>query len=52
MFRTYQGILINADVNGAYNILLKGEPLAFQPRSVDGVGGYVVYPLRWSFELR
>ena len=50
IFESSKGIKINADVNGAYNILLKGEPQALPPRSVGGVGGYVIYPLRWSFE--
>ena len=51
-FLSSTGILINADVNGAYNILLKGDPQALPKRSVGGVGGYVMYPLRWSFELQ
>ncbi len=51
LFKAVTGQLINADVNGAYNILLKGDPQALPSRSVGGVGGYVVYPHRWSFEL-
>ena len=51
LFKSSTGILINADVNGAYDILIKGNPQAFHPRSVGGVVGYVVYPIRWSFEL-
>ena len=51
LFSSANGVLINADVNGAYNILLKGDPQALPKRSVGGVGGYVIYPLRWSFEL-
>ena len=50
LFQSANGTLINADVNGAYNILLKGEPQSLPSRSVGGVGGYVVYPLRWCFE--
>ena len=50
LFKSAQGELINSDVNGAYNILLKGDPQALPHRSVGGVGGYVIYPLRWSFE--
>ncbi len=50
LFQSSTGILINADVNGAYNILIKGDPQALPIRSVGGVGGYVVYPLRWCFE--
>ena len=51
LFKSATGVLINADVNGAYNILIKGDPQAFPVRGVGGVEGYVVYPLRWSFEL-
>ena len=51
LFRTASGVLINADVNGAYNIMLKGDPQAVPQRTVGGVDGYVVYPFRWSFEL-
>ena len=50
LFQSTQGFLINADVNAAYNILLKSDPQAFPPRSVGGVGGYVIYPLRVSFQ--
>ncbi|MHA1201831.1 MAG: RNA-guided endonuclease InsQ/TnpB family protein [Candidatus Heimdallarchaeaceae archaeon] len=49
LFRSATGLLINADVNAAYNILLKGDPQALPKRSVGGVGGYVVYPLRVSY---
>jgi len=49
LFRSATGLLINADVNAAYNILLKGDPQALPPCSVGGVGGYVVYPLRVSY---
>ncbi len=49
LFRSATGLLINADVNAAYNILLKGDPQALSKRSVGGVGGYVVYPLRVSY---
>jgi len=50
MFCSATGVLINADVNAAFNILLKGDPQALPPRSVGGVGGYVVYPLRVSYQ--
>jgi transposase len=36
------GTLINADVNGSYNILLKCKPNAYD---VDGVMGVVVHPV-------
>lgn len=41
LFRSAQGILINADVNGSYNILRKCKPKAF----ADGVLGVVVHPV-------
>lgn len=50
LFKSAAGFLINADVNGAYNILVKSNPQALPFRGVGGVGGYVIYPLRWSFE--
>jgi IS605 OrfB family transposase len=50
LFKSSTGSLINSDVNGAYNILLKGDPQAFPHRNTGGVGGYVIYPIRWSFE--
>jgi len=50
LFKSFQGIFINADVNAAYNILMKSDPQALPKRSVDGVGGYVIYPLRVSFQ--
>jgi putative transposase len=34
---------LNADVNGAYNIIRKGKPDAF---SAKGVAGLVVHPVR------
>ncbi len=49
LFKSSQGHLINADVNAAYNILIKSDPQALPPRSVGGVGGYVIYPLRMSY---
>jgi len=49
MFKSATGQLINADVNAAYNILLKSDPQALPPRSVGGVGGYVIYPHRVSY---
>jgi IS605 OrfB family transposase len=50
LFKTACGYLINADVNAAYNILVKSDPKAFPKRSVNGVGGYVMYPLRVNIE--
>jgi len=49
LFRSATGVSINADVSVAYNILLKGDAQALPKRSVGGVGGYVIYPLRVSY---
>jgi len=46
MFRSSKGFRINADVNGAYNILRKVAPNAFS----NGVEGVVVHPLRVSLK--
>ena len=46
IYTTKLGFKINADVNAAYNILIKSDPNALPPRSADGVGGYVMYPRR------
>ena len=51
LFCSAAGHLINADVNAAYNILVKSDPKALRRRSVNGVGGYVMYPQRVSIEL-
>jgi len=45
-FSSSQGHLINADVNAAYNILIKSDPKALPKRCANGVGGYVMYPRR------
>ena len=44
LYRVSDGRYINADVNGAYNILRKGKPDAI----AKGVAGYVVHPVRLS----
>ena len=46
LFTSAQGHIINADVNAAYNILLKSDPKALPRRCANGVGGYVMYPRR------
>jgi putative transposase len=43
LYRTKDGHKICADVNGAYNILRKRRPDAFNAK---GVAGYVVHPVR------
>jgi len=46
LFQSQSGKLINADVNGAYNIIRKVAPNAFS----NGVEGVVVHPLRVSLK--
>jgi IS605 OrfB family transposase len=41
LFRASDGRLVNADVNGAYNIITK----AF-PKAIEGIEGVVVHPVR------
>ncbi|MFX1465088.1 MAG: RNA-guided endonuclease InsQ/TnpB family protein [Promethearchaeota archaeon] len=50
LFRSAQGLLINADVNGACNIVRKSEPNAFTQLKADGVGGCFMglHPVRWN----
>ena len=47
LYRTNNGILINADVNGSFNILRKCKPNAFNNFKLNGNGilGVVVHPL-------
>jgi putative transposase len=44
LFRASDGRRLNADVNGAYNILRTGVPNAFG----NGIGGVVVHPVRMT----
>src|SRR5260221_26277 len=44
LYRTKDGRIICADVNGAYNILRKSRPDAFS--KAKGIAGYVVHPVR------
>ncbi len=50
LFRSVRGIIINADCNGAYNIIRKSEPKAFDSINgikTDGVGGCPgLHPIR------
>ena len=50
LFLSSQGIIINSDVNAAYNILIKSDPQALPRRRVGEVGGYVIYPFRLSYQ--
>jgi len=45
LFRTAKGLLINADVNAGYNIIVKSDPKAFAEVGADGVGGCALHPL-------
>ncbi|MFQ5820155.1 MAG: RNA-guided endonuclease InsQ/TnpB family protein [Candidatus Heimdallarchaeota archaeon] len=45
LFKSANGILINADVNGAYNIIRKAIPKAFP---VDGIEGVGLHPERYQ----
>lgn len=38
LFKSQKGIIINADANGAYNILKKAVPEAFSADGIEGVG--------------
>lgn len=42
LFQSEKGILINADVNGAYNIIRKVFPKAF----ADGIEGVGLHPVK------
>jgi len=44
LYRTKDGRVISADINGAYNILRKRKPDAFP--EAEGSAGYVVHPSR------
>jgi transposase len=44
MFKSAMGLKINADVNGACNILRKEVPNAF----AKGIEGILVFPIKYS----
>ncbi len=46
LYRTKDGQIICADVNGSYNILRKRKPDAFTHVDAKGIAAYVVQPLR------
>lgn len=46
LFRTANGIIINADVNGSLNIGRKAIPKAFAKAVADGIEGVVLHPKR------
>jgi len=46
LYRSAKGIIINADVNGAYNIVKKAIPKAFARANADGIEGVGLHPTR------
>lgn len=48
LFRSQTGTIINADVNGAYNILKKALPNAFRASKADGIEVVGLHPTRWK----
>jgi putative transposase len=48
LYRTKDGRVICADVNGSYNILRKRKPDAF---TAEGIAAYVVQPLRLAITV-
>src|SRR5216684_2137481 len=51
LYRTKDGIIICADVNGSYNILRKSKPDAFAHVDAKGIAAYVVQPLRLAITV-
>ncbi len=49
LYCSKSGILINSDVNGAYNIVRKAVPKALSQReTADGIKGVWLHPVRWK----
>lgn len=48
LFRTAKGIIIHADVNGAYNIVKKAIPEVFAKVEMNGGGGCALHPISYS----
>jgi putative transposase len=51
LYRTKDGKIICADVNGSYNILRKRKPDAFVKAGAKGLAAYVVQPLRLAITV-
>jgi len=51
LYRTKDGRVICADVNGSYNILRKSKPDAFENADAKGIAAYVVQPLRLAITV-
>jgi IS605 OrfB family transposase len=53
LYCSKRGILINSDVNGAYNIIKKAVPNAFsQWETADGIKGVWLHPVRWKTAIQ
>jgi len=48
LFKSAKGIIIHADVNGAYNITKKAIPEAFSKVKANGGGGCALHPLCYA----
>ncbi|MBV9617459.1 MAG: transposase, partial [Ktedonobacteraceae bacterium] len=51
LYRTKDGKIICADVNGSYNILRKRKPDAFANVDAKGIAAYVVQPSRLAITV-
>jgi len=51
LYRTKDGKIVCADVNGSYNILRKCKPNAFADAGAKGIAAYVVQPLRLAITV-
>lgn len=51
LYRTKDGRIICADINGSYNILRKRKPDAFAHVDAKGIAAYVVQPLRLAITV-
>lgn len=51
IFRSAKGILINADVNGMYNIMRKAFSKAFPKGKADGIEGVGLHPERANIKM-
>jgi putative transposase len=51
LYRTKDGTIICADINGSYNILRKRKPDAFAHVDAKGIAAYVVQPLRLAITV-
>ncbi|MEA1998437.1 MAG: transposase [Euryarchaeota archaeon] len=52
MFRSAKGVLINADVQGALNIIKKAIPKAFSKENADRIEGVGLHPRRVNLSQR